>query len=107
MELPKKEWTHEEVKKKINEALLKADEANIRGNGAAIKADQIEKKLFKKPTYVDVVLASIIVVIIAFLVNGFVFEFRYKDSVAKQIFELQKRVEVLENELAKTSASKQ
>lgn len=99
MEVNQKEWSEEEIRKKINEVMLKADEANIRANGAAIKGDEIDKKLVKKPTYVDVVLAAIIVVIIAFLVNGFIFEFRYKDEVARKMHDMNQRIQVLEQEL--------
>lgn len=99
MEVKQQEWTKEEVQKKINEVMLKADEANIRANGAAIKGDEIVKKLAKKPTYTDVILASVIVVIVAFLVNGFVFEFRYKDEVARKMHEMNQRVQVLEQKL--------
>lgn len=105
MEVKQQEWTEEEVRKKINEVMLKADEANIRANGAAIKGDQLEKNLAKKPTVVDVVLYSVIVVIVGFLVNGFIFEFRYKDEVARKMHEMNQRIIVLEQKLGIEAAT--
>lgn len=92
-------YESEILKSKIDEALLKAEDASIRSNGAELKGNEAVRKIEKRPTYMDTILIAFIMTIVGIALNGYLFDFPHKDATGRLIFEQEERIQTLEAEI--------